>query len=1440
VDAKKPLTLFDMFSISDREGDLEPIFHEGIVEEAVIDKEKRALKTCISLSSICSHELLLKAQDMIKTKYNLAQVLIKPKYSEELLDDIYFKGLINRVVNAHPAARGYLNDAVVSFQGKTIFISLPLGGQEFLKPCVFEMKKCILDEFGIAVDIQLVTDAEELEKNRREMASIHAKLMEENAKAIAAQPSKPAPVKEKKPAQQRDFRAARLKKVDNEVIFGKNQIGEIIKIEDIADDEFGKVTVEGDIFAVEHKEIPARNFWRLSFDVTDYTGSVRVNKIASSDEAAEIMDAIKPGKHVIVHGSMTYDRYAQDTVLKAQNLLSAEKKERADKAQEKRVELHLHTNMSAMDGMSATKDLIARAAKWGHKAIAITDHGVVQAYPDAMNAAKKHDIKIIYGVEAYFVNNQATIRALTGKSEQRLEEDVVCFDIETTGLNNKTEEITEIAATVLRNGELAETFHTYVNPQKPIPEKITQLTGISDATVKNAPTIDVALREFLDFVGNRVLAAHNAEFDIGFLKVACDRLGIDYNFVYLDSLAMARALLPNLDKHKLNIVAAALKLPSFQHHRAADDAATVAYMLARFFDMLKEKCNTGALSEINLDLTGLAPGNMPAKTRPYHMIILVKNYIGLKNLYKLVSLAHLKYFKKRPIIPRSVLDEYREGLIIGSACEAGELYSAVVAGRPEEELVEIAKYYDYLEIQPVGNNEFMIPKGIVSSIEGIRDFNRTIMRLAEKLNLPVVATGDVHFLDPHDEVYRRVLMAGQGFSDADNQAPLYLKTTEEMLEEFSYLGQDVAYKVVVENTNMIADMCEDILPIPKEQYPPSIEGSKDELVSMCHKRVHELYGDDLPPLVKERMDYELDKITTHGFDVMYMIAQKLVYRSNQDGYLVGSRGSVGSSFVAFLSGITEVNALPPHYRCPNCKNAIFMENMGFGAGVDMEDRVCEKCGTPYLKDGFDIPFATFLGFDGDKAPDIDLNFSGEYQSKAHKQTIEIFGEGHVFRAGTISAVMDRTAYGYAKKYLEERGITVSKAEENRLAVGCTGIKRTTGQHPGGVMIVPREKEIYDFTPVQHPADDPNSDIITTHFDYHSIHDNLLKLDLLGHDDPTMIRMLENLTGVDAKKIPLDDPETMSIFTSINALGIDEDPILGVTGSVAIPEFGTKFVREMLIDTQPKTFDELVRISGLSHGTDVWLDNAQTLVQNKVANLKQVICARDDIMLYLISKGVQPKLSFTIMESVRKGKGLKPEWEEEMRAHDVPEWYVDSCKKIKYMFPKAHAVAYVMMAFRIAWFKVHKPKAFYSAYFSIRAKGFDASVMTHGDNVVVNKIEELSRRDKISAAEKDMLVTLEVCHEFYRRGLKFDDMDLYKSDAVDFIITENGLLPPFTSIPGLGEVAARSIMEQRKIREFLSVEEMQSRCAKVSKAVVELLDENGALGNIPKSSQMSLF
>ncbi|MBQ3054830.1 MAG: PolC-type DNA polymerase III [Oscillospiraceae bacterium] len=1441
MEQKQTMTFYEVFRVGMGEEPHNPIC-DAIVESVSINKETSGMNVSVRSEVLCDGAAISAVRKELETRYHLARVKLIVKYPEQLCDEAYLENLKQQMIREFPQCCALLGKANWSYSSGVVQIELRNGGEQYLKDCARRIETEFWNSFEKRVHVEFFEQEltpEELEKEQEEL---RARMREEQERLAALAP-KPVPQpKKEEPSVKKPWNGKmankRLATVDGDALLGKPQFDEVVPMKGL-DDSFGKVTIEGDVFECDHVEITARDLFILKFDMTDYSGSMRVSRAMPMAEGKELAKVIKPGMRLRVHGTLNYDMYAQDLVLKAQNIIETKKEIRKDKAEKKRVELHLHTNMSEMDGMTEFGELAKRAAYWEHPAIAVTDHGVVQAFPDAMKAAEKNNLKVIYGVEAYFVNNAKPIRALVGHSDVPLSGEFVCFDIETTGLNNQTEAITEIAAVVLRNGELAETFHTYVDPKRPIPEKITQLTGISSETVKGAPEIEEALKSFLAFANDRVLVAHNAEFDIGFLKVAAERLGIEYNFVSLDTLAMARVLLPDLSKHRLNVVAQALDLPAFTHHRAADDAATVAYMLAKFILMLRESSKTKLVSEINADLTNLSAGKV-GKVRAHHLIILVKDYVGLKNLYKLVSLAHLKYYNKRPIIPRSVLDQYREGLIIGSACEAGELYGAIVAGRPDEELREIASYYDYLEIQPIGNNAFMVEKGLVESIETIRNFNRKVLSLGDELGIPTVATGDVHFLEPHDEVYRRVLMAGKGFSDADNQAPLYLKTTDEMLEEFAYLGEDRAYEVVVENTNKIADLCETIRPIPKEQFPPSIEGSKEELVNMCRARARELYGDPLPKIVDERLEYELDKITTHGFDVMYIIAQKLVSRSIAEGYLVGSRGSVGSSVVAYFSGITEVNALAPHYRCPNCKHSEFIENQGYGAGVDMPDRVCPNCGTEYQKDGFDIPFATFLGFDGDKTPDIDLNFSGEYQGRAHRHTIEIFGEDNVFRAGTISAVQKNTAFGFVRNYLEERGMHVTRAEEGRMVVGCTGIKRTTGQHPGGVMIVPKEKEIYDFSPVQHPANDITSDIITTHFDYHSIHDNILKLDLLGHDDPTMIRMLEQLSGLNARQIPLDDKDTMSIFTSLSALGIEEDPILGKTGSVAVPEFGTKFVREMLVDTKPGTFDELVRISGLSHGTDVWLNNAQTLVKEGTATLKEVICARDDIMLYLISKGVEPKLSFTIMESVRKGKGLKPEWEEEMSSHNVPKWYIDSCKKIKYMFPKAHAVAYVMMAFRIAWFKVHHPLAFYAAYFSVRAKAFDAQYMINGDGVVLAKMEEIQKKEKPSPVEKEMLVTLEVCHEFYARGFKFDPIDLYQSDAVNFQITETGLLPPFTAIPGLGEVAARGIMAERVKSEFISVDELQSRCNKVSKAVVELLTANHVLDDIPATSQMSLF
>ncbi len=1406
------------------------------VKSMTADKVENKITAVIYSESLIETAELRCAEAAIAERYRLSRAVLLPSYPRTLLNDDYFAVMDKRLRDEFPSATGYLSGAEWEYDKGHLTLRLNKGLNGFFDTCVKYIKSSVESEFSLSIEVDVEvsennadTSEERIERLRRQLEA-DARASEEKAKNAPA-PAKPSPQTEARPR-----RFKKLTECEGDLVLGKPNFGEYIDIKDI-EDSFGDISIKGDIFATECRKFEERGVATLSFDMTDYKGSVRVViRNIKLENLGEMEGKLKKGAFVHVLGSTQYDTYLKDTIIRPRNIVVGKAEKRKDNAPQKRVELHLHTNMSAMDGISSAEKLIARAAEWGHSAIAITDHGVVQAFPEAMSAGPKYGVKVLYGVEAYFSGTREA-KIVTGKIDSGFNDEYICFDIETTGLHKKTCKIIEIPAAVLRHGEVCEKFQTYVNPECAIPEKITELTGITNVMVAEAPHIEEAMRKFLDFVADRPLAAHNAEFDIGFISTACQELGIECDFNYIDSLELSRRMLPDSKNHKLDTVAKVLQLPKFEHHRALDDAITVAFILRSLFARLAENKGITKVSELN---TALADTGRIGRQNRYHMIILVKNYVGLKNLYKLVSLSHLKYFNKRPIIPKHELLALRDGLIIGSACEAGELYSAVIEGKKWHELLKIAEFYDFLEIQPVGNNAFMIENGIASSEEDIRGFNKTIAKLAKELGKPVVATGDVHFLEPHDEVYRRVLMAGKNFSDADNQAPLYFKTTDEMLREFSYLGPELAREVVIENTNMIANMCEEIRPIPEGQYPPSIEGSKEELKNLCYDRARELYGEDMDPIVKERLEYELSKIIGHDFDVMYMIAQKLVTKSVSDGYLVGSRGSVGSSFVAFLSGITEVNALPPHYRCGKCRTAIFDESGEFAAGADLPDKNCDVCGEKLIKDGFNIPFATFLGFDGDKTPDIDLNFSGEYQATAHSQVIDLFGEGHVFRAGTIGTVAERTAYGYVKKYNEERNLSVTRAEENRMVSGCAGIKRTTGQHPGGVMIVPKDKEIYDFTPIQHPADDKDSNIITTHFDYHSIHDNLLKLDMLGHDDPTMIRMLEDLTGCNAREIPLDDPETMSIFTSLSALNIESDELLGLTGAVAIPEFGTRFVREMLLDTKPTTFDELVRISGLSHGTDVWLNNAQTLVRDGVANLKQVICARDDIMLYLIDKGVPPKLSFTIMESVRKGKGLKPEWEEEMRANSVPEWYIESCRKIKYMFPKAHAVAYVMMAFRIAWFKVHYPKAFYAAYFSIRAKAFDAEIMTNGDNVVLSKIEELNSLEKITQKEENMLVTLEVCHEFYKRGFKFAPIDLYKSHAENFLITDEGLLPPFTAVSGLGAIAAQNIVDEREKGKFMSVEDLQVRCTKVSKAVVELLEANNVMREIPNTSQITLF
>lgn len=1415
----------------------------------------------LGLHEVVSRKVIARAEKQIADTYGLDRVMIEPRYNMPgELSNAYIKSLYDDMAYRMPSAKGLLDHRKWAFADGALQIPMDEVSEKHFANALRHLEARIQRELGrscpvhaVRADAQDFAPAPEQEESREEI--LHKAV--EQAAAAAAETPKP---KKPRPAPQHTgYQRPRTEKVrEDDLIFGKLIQDPIVSVNE-AIAAYDMVTIQGEVFFTDNKDIHSKktgkDYVKIAFDITDRTNSVRVSKFLAADKAGDTASKIKKGLYCTVQGKMVYDTFAKEMVLEPTGIVKAKKPERKDTYEGmKRVELHLHTNMSAMDGMSSTASLLCRAAKWGHRAMAITDHGVAQAFPEALHAQEGKqkdtigDMKIIYGIEAYYINDENSISVVRGRSAEPLDGTFIVFDLETTGLNPASEEITEIAAVRVVEGEIRDSFQTYVNPHKPIPAEITELTGISDETVADAPDLDKAVPEFLAWVGEGQypLVAHNAGFDMGFLRTACQRLGIEREFTSIDTLEMSRLMLPHMHKFKLNILAKELQVGPFEHHRASEDAAVLGRIYVKLLKRLREEMHAVTTADINPVLAATTDRKNKLKNLPrYHFIILVKNQAGLRNLYQLISKSFLEYYNKRPIMPRSELIRHREGLIFGSACEAGEVFRALTKGEPWEEIKRLASFYDYLEIQPIGNNNFMIAKGMAKDEEQLRDWNRDILRLADELGKPCCATGDVHFLEPEDEAFRRILMAGQGFSDADNQAPLYFKSTDEMLKEFSYLGEDRAYEVVVKNTNMIADMCDVIRPVPRENYPPHIDGCEDDLRNMCYEKAKRIYGDPLPEPVQARLDRELGSIIGNGYAVMYIIAQKLVTKSLADGYLVGSRGSVGSSLAAFMSDITEVNSLAPHYLCPDDKYLEWHEE--YSCGVDLPDKICPKCGKPLTKQGFNIPFETFLGFEGDKVPDIDLNFAGEYQSRIHWYTGEIFGHDHVFRAGTIGTVAEKTAFGYVKKYMEERGIECSRAEENRLAAGCTGVRRTSGQHPGGVVVVPKEIEIYDVCPIQHPADDPDSDIITTHFEYHSIDANLLKLDELGHDDPTIIKHLENLTGVNAQEIPLDDPETMSLFHSCKALKYkgenpDTDPILGDLGCVAVPEFGTKFVRGMVKETHPSTFAELVSISGLSHGTDVWLGNAAELVRKGIP-LSGCICCRDDIMNYLILQGVKPKLSFKTMESVRKGKGLTEEMEAAMNEQHVPEWYIDSCKKIKYMFPKAHAVAYVMMAFRIAWFKVHRPLAFYSAYFSIRAKGFDASCMIKGDKVCLDKMTELrgKERDKtISAAEKDMMTTLEVCHEFYRRGFTFEPMDVYKSDATRFLVTETGLIPPFTSMPGIGEQAALSIVEERKNGKFLSAEELIVRCPKASKAVVELLEQIGALGSMPKTTQMTLF
>ena len=1432
----------------------------GKIKSINLFKKTNKLELIITADEFIQIEEIYKFEQYLKKRFNIFEVNIKVEYKNEI--DVDLKKEWNLIIcymaHKHPLSKAFLKNSTIEIKDKDIIVEMKLKGKMVLEAKKFDviLSNIISDLYGFKYNIKFVENVSEnaiqeymehalqLEQEAIEhMQEMH----EEDGDTEANKSSK------KQNEETRSQSAVQEVSVSIEVpqedqqetsplIYGRSlKLKEqLVKVIDLSVDS-GKVQLDGEILNIDSRELKNGKVL-VMFDLFDGSSTITCKVFSEGDKSKALIGKLKGAKGIKLEGTAQFDPFSKELGVIANTIIEStglKKEVRKDEAKVKRVELHMHTQMSQMDGMTSATELLKRAVKWGMKSIAITDHGVVQAFPEAYHFCEKNpDLKVIYGVEAYLAPDRTPV--VSFPKGQDIDTTYCVLDLETTGFSFRTEKITEIGIMKIKNGEVLDEFSCFVNPEKPIPQRVVEVTNITDDMVKDAETIDKIFPKMMEFIGDSILVAHNADFDIGFLKYNAKELGYTLDNTYIDTLRLAKELFPDYKKYKLGIIAENLGIKVEVAHRALDDVDTTVKVFNVMIDMLKEK---GAVKIEDIDR--LCAGSTDFRRLPtYHAIILAQNYVGLKNLYKLISFSHLDYFYKKPRILKSIFKKYSEGLILGSACEQGEIYRAIVAGKTDEEIEEIAKDYDYLEIQPLGNNMFMVRNGTVPDVKGLEDINKKIVELGDRLGKPVVATCDVHFMDPQDEIYRRILMAGQGYEDADEQAPLYLRTTEEMLKEFEYLGEEKAYEVVVTNTNKIADMCEKISPISPEKCAPHIDGCEQTIKDIAYKKAHDLYGDPLPNLVEERLSKELDSIIKNGFSVMYIIAQKLVWKSNEDGYIVGSRGSVGSSFAAYATGITEVNSLPPHYRCPKCKYSDFTD-YGYACGYDLPDKDCPKCGTKMVKDGIDIPFETFLGFNGDKEPDIDLNFSGEYQAKAHRYTEVIFGKGTTFKAGTVGTVADKTAYGYVKKYYEERGIPINNAEVLRLAQGCTGIKRTTGQHPGGIIVVPKGREIYEFCPVQHPADDPNSDIITTHFDYHSIDKNLLKLDILGHDDPTMIRMLFDITGIDPTKVPLDDKETMSIFSSTDALGVTPEQIKSKVGSYGIPEFGTKFVRGMLVDTRPTTFDELIRISGLSHGTDVWLGNAQSLIEEGTVTLNEAICCRDDIMIYLIKKGVPPNKAFKIMETVRKGKALKdPEkWAEfvsVMKEHEVPEWYIKSCEKIKYMFPKAHAAAYVTNAFRIAWFKVHQPKAYYAAYFTIRADEFDSDIMCYGKEKVLNKMKEIDLAgNSATTKDKNMYAILELVLEMYERGIKFLPIDLYKSHATKFLVEEDGIRPPLNSIPGLGTVAAEGIDMAKKDGKFMSIDDMKIR-SKIGKSVIELLEKVGCLKGMSQSNQMSLF